>query len=98
MTAELQRFAMRVFYAAGLLALVSGGLDLWRSVDSGSDSPPGRQLGLSAVVLLSCAAYRWGLATGDPTILYGRTGGIAGLGIATGFLALMVFALWQTVR
>ena len=89
---------MVMLRAAGILALVVGGVSLWLWIEDRGDSFHLRQLWLSVAVLLSYVAHRWGLATGDQAILRRRVSKVAGVGIASGFLALTSFMLWLTVR
>ena len=87
-----------MFGAAGILALVVAGLNLWLGIEDGDDSFHLGQLWLSVAVLLSYVAHWWGLTTGDPAILRRRASKLAGIGIAYGFLALTSFMLWLAVR
>lgn len=95
---ERQAIAMTAFYAAGLLALVTGGLNLWMIVDDQRDPLQAQHLVTPVAMILMCVAYRWGLATGDRAILQTRAAGIAGIAIGFGLLGLAIFLLVQTIR
>lgn len=88
---------MSVVYAAGALALLTGGLDLWLAREAARGFAPGGAFWLALTVLLCCIALRWTWASGDPAVLRGRTGAAGAFAIATGLLLLVTFELWRTL-
>ena len=96
-TNGLHRAVVTAIYAAGVLALSAGLLNLWFAREAVGDFIGARQLWIPAGVVVSCVILRLTWLTGDRRTLRSRTSVIAAFGIIAGLVALVLFVSWQSL-